>query len=170
MNAQPLDNDTNGTVPLTRDARRALAAKVRHLREEVVPELAALRQDPHQDSRIEDEYHRAARQLTDLCSALARAHPAEALPDDPRCVEIGETVTISLEDGSLERYLIVHPVEATLGDLRVSAASPLGRALLGRRVGDEMEVVAPAGTYRCLIVSTERQPHVADPPSAPWRP
>ena len=26
MNAQPLDNDTNGTVPLTRDARRALAA------------------------------------------------------------------------------------------------------------------------------------------------
>ena len=57
MNAQPLDNDTNGTVPLTRDARRALAAKVRHLREEVVPELAALRQDPQQDSRIEDEYH-----------------------------------------------------------------------------------------------------------------
>ena len=158
--------DANGPVPLTRHARRALAAKVRHLREKVVPELAAFRQDPHHDGRIDEDYHRATRQLTELCAALARAHPAEALPDDPRRVEIGEAVTIVLDDGTLERYVIVHPVEAILGGLRVSAVSPLGRALLDRRVGDEVEVVAPAGTYRCVIVSTERQPHVADPPPA----
>lgn len=149
-------------VPLTRHARRALAAKERRLRKQIIPDLAALVRDPDHDGRLDDDYHRATRQLAELRAVLRRAEPVELLPDDPDGVDLGEAVTIRLEDGTLERYVVVHPAEVTLGGLRASAFSPLGAALLGRRVGDEVEVEAPTGTYRCVIVSTERQPYVHD--------
>lgn len=162
MTAAPIHDDVGTRVPLTRHARRALEARARHLRDRVIPELAALLEEPGHDSRLDDEYYRATRQLTELSALLDRAEPVEVLPDDPRRVELGEAVTVRLDDGTLERYLLVHPAEVTLGGLRVSAASPLGVALLGRSVGETIDVHAPAGMYRCEIVSTERQPYAAD--------
>jgi transcription elongation factor GreA len=158
MSARP----AMSTVPLTRHARRALAAKEHHLRKQVIPELAGLLGDPDRDGRIDEDYHRATRELTELRAVLGRAEPVELLPDDPHRVDLGEAVTIRLEDGTLERYVVVHPAEVTLGGLRASALSPLGAALLGRRVGDEVDVAAPGGTYRCVIVSIERQPYAHD--------
>jgi len=162
MTAVPVRDHVGTTVPLTRHARRALAARARRLRDRVVPELAALIQDPHHDTRLDDDYHRATRQLAELTALLDRSEPVEVLPDDPRRVDLGEAVTICLEDGALERYLIVHPAEVTLGGLRVSAASPLGGALLGRSIGESVDVCAPDGTYRCVILSSERQPYALD--------
>jgi transcription elongation factor GreA len=159
---EPADTD----VPLTRHARRALDARARHLRDHVVPELAALLAEPDHDTRLDDEYHWATRRLAELSGLLDRASPVEVLPDDPRRVELGEAVTVRFEDGTLDRYVVVHPAEATLGGLRVSAASPLGGALLGRSLGEEVEVEAPGGTYRCSIVSTERAPYAADDATA----
>jgi transcription elongation factor GreA len=160
MTAIPVhDRDhVDTTVPLTRHARRALEAKVRRLRDRVIPELAALLEEPDHDGRLDEDYYRATRRLAELSELLARAEPVEALPDDPHRVELGEAVTVRLDDGSVERYVIVHPAEITLGDRRVSAAAPLGLALLGRSVGDEVGVDAPGGTYRCTIVATNRQP------------
>ena len=160
MSAVPIRPHADDSVPLTRHARRALTAKARRLRERIIPELAALLADPDHDSGLDEEYHRATRQLAELTLLLGRARRAEGLPDDPHRVDLGEAVTVRLEDGSLERYVVVHPAEATLGGLRVSAASPLGRALLGRRLGEEVDVHAPGGTYPVVIVSTERQPDV----------
>jgi len=165
MTALPINTDTEGAIPLTRHARRALAAKIRRLHRQVIPELVSLRQDPDHDGRLEDDYHRAVRELAELSSLLDRAEPVEVLPDDPRRVDLGEAVTICLDDGNLERYVIVHPAEVTLGGLRVSTASPLGRALLGRCVGDVVGVDAPGGSYRCVIVSAERRPHADDDPA-----
>ena len=162
MTTAPVHDHVGTSVPLTRHARRVLEARARRLRDRVVPELAALIEDPHHDTRLDDDYYRAARQLAELSALLERAEPVEVLPDDPRRVDLGEAVTVRLEDGTLERYLIVHPAEVTLGGLRVSAASPLGAALFGRSVGETVEVDAPGGTYRCEIISTERQPYAAD--------
>jgi len=162
MTAVPARDRLDAPVLLTRHARRVLEAKAHRLRDRVIPELAALLEEPDHDSRLDEDYHRTTRQLADLSALLDRAEPVEVLPDDPRQVELGEAVTVRLEDGTLERYLIVHPAEATLGGLRVSVASPLGAALVGRSIGDDVDVQAPAGTYRCRIVSTERQPSPAD--------
>lgn len=162
MTALPVDDRVDPTIPLTRHARRALEAKARRLRTRVLPELAALLCERDHDSRIDDDYHRASRELAGLTALLARAEPVEGLPDDPRRVELGEAVTIRLDDGDLERYVIVHPAEATLGGLRVSAASPLGEALLGRLVGEHVDVPAPGGRYHCEIVSIERRPYIDD--------
>lgn len=62
-------------------------------------------------------------------------------------VSIGSVVKI-LDDGDEEEYHIVSSVESDNGDiLCITETSPVGKALLGRRIGDEVEVVAPAGTF-----------------------
>ena len=160
MTAVPTTANDRADAPvlLTRHARRVLEAKARRLRDRVIPELAALLAEPDHDSRFDEEYYRVTRQLAELSALLDRAEAVELLPDDPRRVEMGEAVTVRLEDGTLERYLVVHPAEVTLGGLRVSIASPLGAALVGRSVGEAVDVDAPGGSYRCEIVSTDRQP------------
>lgn len=156
-----LDSGATAGPILTREGRRTLAARADHLRHVVIPELRGLRQEP--EHATEDEYQRAVHELSGLNALLARAGAVEDTPDDPRLVELGEAVTIALDDGHLERYLLVDPAEATLAGMRVSTGSPLGQALLGRRVGDQVEVLAPDGPYRCQVVSCERPGLAASP-------
>jgi Transcription elongation factor, GreA/GreB, C-term len=100
------------------------------------------------------------RQGRHLLAARARRLRAHVLPElraalaDRARDERGDAVEIA--GGSPERFLIVHPVEAPLDDTRISAHSPLARALLGRRIGDDVEVHAPGGAYRCRILAAER--------------
>ena len=147
--------DAAGEVRLTRQGRRHLGARARTLRDTIIPQLVELRDGRDRDDSVLADHERATTELARICTVLATARPAEALPDDPDVVELGEAVTISI-DGSTERWVIVHPSEAAAGAGRVSARSPLGRALLGCRVGDEVEVAAPGGTYRCVIESATR--------------
>jgi transcription elongation factor GreA len=80
-------------------------------------------------------------------------------------VELGKAVTVRDAQGVVERFLIVHPIEARLDDMRISVRSPLAQALLGHRVGEEVEVAAPSGPYRCWIVAVEDSP--VGPAAAP---
>ncbi|HYT26028.1 MAG TPA: GreA/GreB family elongation factor, partial [Actinomycetota bacterium] len=148
-------------VILTRQGRRLLAERAYRLRTHVLPELRAALDDRERDGRGDTEYERAVDELRRLSWLVEHAADAEELPDDPDVVELGETVTVQIGGGALERFLIVHPVEAPLDNTRISAHSPLARALLGRRIGDEVEVDAPVGTYRCRILAAERTPRSA---------
>jgi transcription elongation factor GreA len=71
-------------------------------------------------------------------------------------VELASTVTLVEEDGPQEKYRIVGPAEADPRAGRVSFESAMGRALLGHRVGEEVEVHTPAGgSYTIRILSIE---------------
>lgn len=79
--------------------------------------------------------------------------------EEPKSVEevgLGNVVTV-VEDGGNdpERFRLVGPAEADPANGRISYESPLGRALLGRRVGDVVTVEAPAGVLRFRIVGIE---------------
>lgn len=67
-------------------------------------------------------------------------------------VEVGNEVRVQLEDGSQEHYTIVGSAEADPAEFKISNESPMGNALLGKRVGDEVEVEAPAGVLKLRIV------------------
>jgi transcription elongation factor GreA len=67
-------------------------------------------------------------------------------------VEVGNEVRVQLQDGSEEHYTIVGSAEAKPGEGRISNESPMGTALLGKRVGDEVEVEAPAGPLKLRIL------------------
>ena len=78
--------------------------------------------------------------------------------NEDNVVNIGETAVIQTSKGETEQYTIVGVAEAnpTLG--LISNESPLGQALLGHKVGDEVTVHAPIGDLHYRIVSVTAQP------------
>ena len=84
----------------------------------------------------------------------AMVRNAVVIEDEPReagVVAVGASVTVSDEDGN-ETYAIVGAAEADPLKGRISNESPLGRALLGHRAGDEVEWTSPSGTGRVMIL------------------
>ena len=66
-------------------------------------------------------------------------------------VEVGSTVKVHDEYGD-ESFTIVGSAEAEPTKGRISMESPVGKALLGRRVGDDVTVTTPGGLSKMLIV------------------
>ena len=81
-------------------------------------------------------------------------HPEAAPPD---LVQLGSKVTVHHQDGSEEFYTIVGSAEANPSQGKISNASPVGKALLGKRVGDEVEVATPGGSLKLKIVEIKWQ-------------
>jgi transcription elongation factor GreA len=70
-------------------------------------------------------------------------------------VDMGSTVRFSEDGADEEIYRIVGPVEADPKAGRVSYESAIGKALIGHRVGEEVEIKTPNGTYSVRIVGIE---------------
>jgi transcription elongation factor GreA len=60
---------------------------------------------------------------------------------------------VANQDGHEEQYTIVGSAEANPSQGRISNESPVGRALLGKRVGDEVKANVPAGTFHFTIIA-----------------
>lgn len=67
-------------------------------------------------------------------------------------VTLGSTVIVHNQDGKVEHYTIVGSAEANPNDGKISNASPVGRALLGKALGATVQVAVPAGTLKLRIV------------------
>lgn len=73
---------------------------------------------------------------------------------EPDVVNIGSVVTVKdLSAGKVYEYTIVGSQEADPAKKRISNESPVGRALLGQKVGSIVSVVVPAGTFKYEIIS-----------------
>jgi len=70
-------------------------------------------------------------------------------------VGMGSTVRFAEEGEDEEAYRIVGPAEADPKAGKVSHESALGKALLGHRAGDEVEVKTPGGAYSVRITAVE---------------
>jgi transcription elongation factor GreB len=79
----------------------------------------------------------------------------EQPPADPKRVFFGAWVELEAADGGRTRYRIVGPDEFDMADGYISMDSPLGRALLTRRLDDEVTVEAPGGSRAFVIVAVE---------------
>ncbi len=104
--------------------------------------LAALRADPSQ-SRV----------AAHLARRLDRLTVVDARPDDPERVAFGAEVTVEDDDGERTTWRLVGPDETDLVEGGVSVSSPVARALLGRRVGDEVRLVRPRGARVVTVVA-----------------
>ncbi|MEO8693749.1 MAG: GreA/GreB family elongation factor [Acidimicrobiales bacterium] len=141
---------------LTEGGRRLLDERIQEL-EIAVAELRDAVDDPDRTTEIVESYQRAAAELDRLRSLSQSAGAVEDAPDDPQVVELGDTVTIRLDDGVEETYIVVDAAEAAFDDQRISADSPLARALLTKHVGERVEVHVPTGSYECVILSASRR-------------
>lgn len=70
-------------------------------------------------------------------------------------IGIGDHITIQEDDFPEEKYHLVGPKEADPGNGRISHESPIGKALLGHKVGDLVMVDTPAGAIRLKIIKIE---------------
>ncbi|HEY7705395.1 MAG TPA: transcription elongation factor GreA [Acidimicrobiia bacterium] len=82
---------------------------------------------------------------------LAGAQVREA--KDTGRVEIGSIVTLIDGEGEEAEYLVATPENKVPGHLLASPSGPLGKALLGARVGDEVTYRAPGGNFGVKVVS-----------------
>jgi transcription elongation GreA/GreB family factor len=141
---------------LTAEGRKMLFVRLDDLRSSRIPALMMSLHDPDRDGRADAEYVRAVREAARIDDLLASAGDVGDLPHSANVVSLGDRVAIMLETGERLDVMIVDPAEAPMDMERISSESPLSKALLGWRIGAEVTVRAPAGTYRCVIVDIMR--------------
>ena len=147
---------------LTLDGRALLQDRAAWLRDEQIPALRAAVFDSHpRDWSVHRDLDRAEEDLRRLESTLHVAATVPVAKSDVSIVEIGDLVTVELcdplvEGPRVERFRLVHPIEAPLQGVRISVESALARALIGARVGQTVEVHGPAGPYRVRVLTAVR--------------
>ena len=110
------------------------------------------------------EYDEAKNEQGKLYSRIAEVEEIlanyviiEESPISENAVSLGSQVKVKdRETGEEETYRIVGSQEADPMNGRISEDSPFGRALLGKEVGDEVEVEAPMGTLRYQVLDIQK--------------
>lgn len=90
--------------------------------------------------------------IQELERLLASAKVIEEPPTKADYVRMGAHVKVVDTEGAEETYYLVGSHEADPRHGQISNESPIGRALIGKRVGDEVTVVAPAGAFTLKIL------------------
>ena len=141
-------------VPMLAEGHRKLSDQVRQLKTVERPEVVQAIEDAraHGDLSENAEYHAAKERqgqveamIADIDDQLSRAMVIDPTTLSGDKVVFGATVTLLDEDEKKVRYQLVGQSEADAKDGKISFNSPLGRALIGRQVGEEVEVSTPSG-------------------------
>jgi transcription elongation factor GreA len=146
------------SVELTSEGIEALKAELETLvgqrmavREEIRKAMLDkdFRENAPLDAAKDKQGHLEAR-IREIEAMLKRAVVVDRPKGDR--IHVGATVHVrNLKSGTVNRFVIVGPTEANAADGKISSASPVGRSLLQRTVGDEVEVAAPAGTMHFRV-------------------
>src|ERR671914_1417728 len=141
-------------LPMLAEGYEKLQVEVRRLKTVERPAVIDAIEEArgHGDLAENAEYHAAKERqghieatIADLEDRLSRAMVIDPTTLSGDKVVFGATVTLKDEDGKKVKYQLVGQVEADAKDGKISYNSPLGRALIGRHVGEEVEVSTPSG-------------------------
>jgi transcription elongation factor GreA len=153
-------------TPLTARGAEMLKEELRRLKNEERPKVteAIATARAHGDLKENAEYH-AAKEQQGLMEA--RIRDIEAKLGNAQIIDVtqlnangkvvfGSTVhLVDVTDGSKARYQIVGEDEADIKSGLLSVGSPIARALIGKKEGDEVEVVTPSGRRAYEISAVE---------------
>lgn len=153
-------------VVVTQEGLKKIEQELEHLksvrRREVAERIKQAREfgDISENSEYEDAKNEQAfiegRILT-LEKMLRNARVVDESDLDPTTVGLGSTVRLKdLEYGDTVEYTIVGSMEANPEENRISNESPVGKALMGKKMGDTVEVAAPGGTLRFKVLKIIR--------------
>jgi transcription elongation GreA/GreB family factor len=148
---------------LTAEGRRLLEAKAAELRATLPSLRQAVTDDPDEEL-TRTVLETSLDELRRLESVLAQAAPVVAQGHAGAQVSLGDRISVAFlphppdgdttgEDALIEEFLLVHPFEAPLDLVRISVTSPLGRAVLGRQVGEVVEFDSPSGRRAVRILT-----------------
>ena len=94
-------------------------------------------------------------QELEMILASARVIDEKVTKGKGDLVQVGSTVTIKEDGTSAEKYTIVGAAEANPRDGKISNESPIGKAILNHRAGEEVNVEAPGGMFKVKIVKVD---------------
>ncbi len=164
--SQPLGSHSlPGAVPLTRqgyDKLKAELAALKTKRLKVIDEIrrAAADKDFRENAPLEaarEQCSHIERRIRELEETLESAKIIGVEQKAILKVSIGDSVLLrDLISGEGLHYKVVSPREMDPTKGKISSASPMGKALIGRHQGDVLEVAAPAGKLRYQIEQVER--------------
>lgn len=101
--------------------------------------------------RVQEEIASNERRIGELQTIIANAVTVNGDPGDTDTVDIGNSVTIKVRDREIT-YHIVGSTEADPAQNKVSVDSPLGRALIGKKIGENAVVKTPLGSQSYDII------------------
>lgn len=149
-------------VPMTGGGFASLQEELRWRQQEERPRIieAISEARAHGDLSENAEYHSAKEaqshnegRIAELEDLIARAEVIDVAKLTGDKVKFGATVVLVDEDTEEEKtYQIVGDQEADVKSGRISISSPIARALIGKEVGDTIEVNAPGGAHGYEIV------------------
>lgn len=150
-------------VPMTKKGYEALQAELTRLRRDERPKViqAITEAREHGDLKENAEYKAAKEhqqfidtRMGELEYKLGSAQVVEISSGTSAAVVFGVTVTLlNMETQEEKKYTLVGEDEADIKNGSISVQSPIGRALIGHRVGDIVEVHRPAGMIEYEIQS-----------------
>lgn len=141
-------------IPMLQEGYEALRDELKRMKQEERPEIIAAIEEArgHGDLSENAEYHAAKEKqgqiearIAELDDMLTHAEIIDPAKLSGNKITFGATVTLLDEDGAKKVYQIVGAYEADVKAGRISYNSPLGRALIGKTVGDDVEVHTPSG-------------------------
>ena len=150
---------------MTAEGYRTLDDQLKQLKSVERPSVIAAISEAreHGDLSENAEYHAAKErqgwiegQIAEIEDKISRAQVIDVSKLSGSQVKFGATVTVVDEDTEEEKvYQIVGDQEADVKQGRISISSPIARALIGKEVGDSIEVNAPGGSkaYEILAVT-----------------
>jgi transcription elongation factor GreA len=149
-------------VPMTVTGHAALEEELKRRMSEERPRIIELisQARTHGDLSENAEYHAAKEaqshnegRIAELEDQLSRAEVIDVSKLSGESVIFGATVKLIDEDTEEERvYQIVGDAESDVKEGRISISSPIARALIGKSVGDTVEVTAPGGSHSYEIL------------------
>ena len=150
-------------IPMTRKGYDKLRAELARMENEEMPKIAQRIADARAEGDLKEnaEYHGAREsqgmlqakinKVRDKLSRASIVDPA-TLPQDEVC--FGATVTVKdLEYDDEEVFTLVGPGDEDYDSGRILATSPVGQGLIGKKVGQQIEITVPRGKLRFEILA-----------------
>ena len=151
-------------MPMLAEGYERLNRDVRHLKTVERPSIIDAIEEAraHGDLSENAEYHAAKErqgqveaQIAEIEDRVSRAQIIDPATLSGDRIVFGATVTVLDDAEKPQRYQIVGMTEADARQGRISYDSPLGRALIGKQVGEEVEVTVPSGDRFYLVDKIE---------------
>lgn len=151
-------------VYLTAEGKARLEQELAYLKTEKVQQIAdemgrAIAEGDLRENAGYDEARRAMWQnnsrIAELEDILSRVQIVESGNGIPTEVQIGVTVELETSTGQRMSVTMVGSHEADVFSGKISNESPLGQALMGKKVGDEVQVKSPKGSQTYVVVELE---------------
>ena len=149
--------------PITREGYDKLVAEIKHLESEVMPAIAQAIAEARAEGDLREnaEYHgqreeqgRVHAKIQQLKTKLAGCYIVDKADMPKGVVTFGSTVTVKdLDLDDVEQYEFVGPGEEDYDGpiMKILTTSPIAKALMGKKVGDVVEVDVPRGSMKLEV-------------------